>query len=366
MTSPIRRGAPNSVDAPIQTKNAEHAALTTLSSAEQMLDAARNLDDIKKIVDIAEAARVYARAAKIGESAAQHAEEIKLKAQRKAGEFLAQVEKGKGGRPRENSNQAGLSLSPFRQLVEDAGLDNHEVVRFQRVAAVPELQFRAYLEEKKTAGGEITQAELLRTAEQKIRRARRMENIMALSSPDLPDRKYPVLLVDPPWRYEYAESDSRAIENQYPTMSLEGLCALDIPKISLDDALMFMWATTPKLVEAIQLLKAWGFTYRTHMVWVKDKIGMGYYIRSQHEDLLIAKRGELPVPEAFARPSSVIEAPRLAHSAKPLVIYDLLDQMYPGLQKIELFARGAAARKDWSVWGDQATQTAETECAATS
>ena len=115
-----------------------------------------------------------------------------------------------------------------------------------------------------------------------------------------------------------------------------------------------MWATSPKLYECMKVLDAWRFDYRTDMVWVKDMIGMGYYARQRHESLLIARRGDLPPPVPDARPNSVVEAPRLEHSAKPPVFYDLIDSMYPGIRKIELFGRNCAGREWWTFWGNQA------------
>lgn len=168
----------------------------------------------------------------------------------------------------------------------------------------------------------------------------------------LPPGKYSVLYADPPWRYEYAETDSRAIENQYPTMDLNGICAMPVEQLAAEDCVLFLWTTSPKLEESFQVIKAWGFEYRTCAVWVKDKIGMGYYFRQRHEMLLVAKRGNLPVPEPKDRFDSVIEAPRTQHSAKPDVVYDMIERMYPAAERCELFARGL--RDGWASWGNQA------------
>ena len=162
---------------------------------------------------------------------------------------------------------------------------------------------------------------------------------------------FPVIYADPPWRYDVVESESRAIENHYPTMSNEDIYALPIQPLCTDDAVLFLWATSPKLAEAMQVVAAWGFNYKTCMVWVKDKIGMGYYARQQHELLLIATRGAPPTPAPADRPSSVVNATRDAHSAKPTEFYELIERMYPGLPKIELFCR--SPRDGWSAWGNQ-------------
>ena len=172
-----------------------------------------------------------------------------------------------------------------------------------------------------------------------------------LSARPLPPGRYQVLYADPPWRYDHVETASRAIENQYPTMRREAICALAVP--AADDAVLFLWATSPKLAEALSVVDAWGFTYRTCAVWDKERIGMGYYFRQQHELLLVAARGSLPVPQPATRPSSVIRARRgTTHSEKPQTMYDLLERMYPRATKLELFAR--LHRDGWDAWGHQA------------
>lgn len=164
-------------------------------------------------------------------------------------------------------------------------------------------------------------------------------------------RRYPVLLADPPWRYEFAEADNREIENKYPTLSLDEIKALPVGDVAAEDAVLFLWATSPKLEEAMQVMRAWGFTYRTCMVWVKDRIGMGYYARQRHELLLIGGRGALPVPEPKTRPDSVIEAPRGAHSEKPPIVHELIETMYPEFGRLELFCRDPKA--GWAAWGNE-------------
>jgi N6-adenosine-specific RNA methylase IME4 len=99
-------------------------------------------------------------------------------------------------------------------------------------------------------------------------------------------------------------------------------------------------------------MKQWGFEYLTCAVWIKDKIGMGTYFRQQHELLLLGKRGTSIVPAPSSLCSSVLSAPRGKHSEKPHEAYELIEQMYPELPKVELFAR--KARDGWARWGNQA------------
>jgi N6-adenosine-specific RNA methylase IME4 len=207
---------------------------------------------------------------------------------------------------------------------------------------------------ERMASGELT----LREAAKEVRQATKAIRVAEISSApvaELPtDETFPVLLADPPWRYDYAEDKGRQIENHYPTMTLDDIAAIDVP--AADDAVLFCWATSPKLQEAFDVIDGWGFTYRTCMVWVKDKIGMGYYARQQHELLLIATRGHLPVPDPSDRPSSVFHGRRTEHSSKPSIAHEMIETMYPTYRRCELFAR--TPREGWTVWGNQAGDAA--------
>jgi N6-adenosine-specific RNA methylase IME4 len=164
---------------------------------------------------------------------------------------------------------------------------------------------------------------------------------------------FSVIYADPPWQYEAQTTDpTRVIENQYPTMSQEQICALPLADWCLDAAVLFLWAPNPKLEEALTVMRAWGFSYRTNAVWVKDKIGLGYWFRQQHELLLVGRRGAMPAPLDHNRVASVIHAPRQGHSVKPPEVYDIIEGMYPGVAYLELFARGLA-RPGWTAWGNQ-------------
>lgn len=163
------------------------------------------------------------------------------------------------------------------------------------------------------------------------------------------DVVFDLIYADPPWRYDFAADTGRAIENQYPTMDVDEICELDVP--AADDCILFLWATSPKLIEAIDVLQAWGFEYITCAVWDKGKIGMGYYFRQQHELLLVGKKGDMPAPGPQSRVSSVIRVDSGKHSAKPHEVYDIIERMYPELDKVELFARNT--REGWYSWGNQ-------------
>jgi len=230
-------------------------------------------------------------------------------------------------------------------------------VSVSAAASVAEMPKEAQAEIIARGEREILEAaKAIRKKKAETRRAERVEKIVEISKGNAPlgqiAERYPVIYADPPWRYEHIETESRAVENQYPTMALDEIKALDLDAITLDDCVLFMWATSPKLAEAFEVLNAWGFEYRTCAVWDKQKIGMGYYFRQQHELLLVAVRGQPLTPAPANRPSSVLSFPRGEHSAKPAEVYELIEAMYPELPKLEMFCR--SPRDGWGAWGNQA------------
>jgi N6-adenosine-specific RNA methylase IME4 len=138
----------------------------------------------------------------------------------------------------------------------------------------------------------------------------------------------------------------------YPSMTIEEICGLQVSELAMEDAVLFLWTTLPHLELALRVIASWDFTYKTQIVWVKPSVGLGYFVRNQHEVLLIATRGDIPTPAPAHRPASELLAPRREHSEKPDETYALIERMYPDLPKIELFAR--SARAGWAAWGNQA------------
>lgn len=164
-------------------------------------------------------------------------------------------------------------------------------------------------------------------------------------APTLPN----LVLADPPWRYDFAETDSRQIENQYPSATVDEIIAHK-PDTE-QDCVLLMWATVAKLREAFEVMDGWGFEYKTHAVWDKEKIGMGYWFRGQHELLLVGTKGQASPPEAEHRVSSVFREPRGKHSAKPQCVYEWIEAAFPERVKLEMYCR--APREGWAVFGNE-------------
>ena len=169
-----------------------------------------------------------------------------------------------------------------------------------------------------------------------------------------PTKVYGVIYADPPWPWaSYSQITGMDRAPSYPTMDLADIRALDVAGIAASDSALFMWATAPMLPEALEVMTAWGFAYRTNFVWAKDRVGAGYWIRNQHELLLVGVKGDVPAPAPGAQQPSLIAAPVREHSRKPDEARLMVEAMFPTLPKIELFARGAA-RPGWRAWGNEA------------
>lgn len=195
-------------------------------------------------------------------------------------------------------------------------------------------------------------AEKVRKGEMKpseATRALRIDKIKSKPKQPLPNGVFDLIYCDPPWKYDFSETSSREIENKYPTMSQEELMALDPP--AAPNSVLFMWATAPKLIEALDIMKMWGFEYKTNAVWDKEILGMGYWFRGQHELLLVGTKGSFSPPEEKLRISSVIREKRTQHSKKPDVVYTILENLFPDANRLEMFAR--SKRSNWSAWGNE-------------
>jgi len=161
---------------------------------------------------------------------------------------------------------------------------------------------------------------------------------------------FSVIYADPAWDY------LSELSVGYPCMSVKEICEMPISQISADDAVLFMWCSSSLLPEALEVVNAWGFKFKTSAVWDKDFTGQGAYFRQAHEVLMIATKGSVPEVPYGARPSSVLKFKRREHSRKPDEICQIIDQMYPELSKVELFCRGEPAQ-GWVGWGNECTQS---------
>ena len=202
----------------------------------------------------------------------------------------------------------------------------------------------------KVRKGEIKPAE----AHRQMKKDEVSETVAAL-----PDGKYRVIYADPPWKYNDAQAvkgdygtGTGAANSHYPSMTLSELKALDIPSLTADDSVLFLWATCPLLEDALELCRAWGFKYKAQFVWDKIKHNMGHYNSVRHELLLICTRGSC-TPDNVKLFDSVQSIERAEHSRKPEEFRKIIEILYQHGKKIELFCRGAAPI-GWEAWGNEA------------
>jgi N6-adenosine-specific RNA methylase IME4 len=165
--------------------------------------------------------------------------------------------------------------------------------------------------------------------------------------------KYRVIYADPPWAYGDPRSGQgiTGATDHYPTMPLKEICALPVKDITEDNAVLFLWVTSPLLEESFEVIKAWGFKYKSSFVW--DKIGhnMGHYNSVRHEFLLICTKGSC-TPDNVKLFDSVQSIQKTEHSRKPEEFREIIDTLYQVGNRIELFARKQAEK--WDAWGYEA------------
>lgn len=179
----------------------------------------------------------------------------------------------------------------------------------------------------------------------------------------LPDKKYSIIYADPPWDYKN-KGTRAAASKHYETMTVEDVKKMPVGAaggIADDNCTLFIWATFPMLREALEIIEAWGFTYKTIAFnWVKQNKsgsglfwGLGNWTRSNSEICLLAVKGKPKRVNASVH--SVIIAPARQHSRKPDEVRNRIVELMGDLPRIELFAREAAP--GWDVWGDEAPDT---------
>jgi N6-adenosine-specific RNA methylase IME4 len=178
----------------------------------------------------------------------------------------------------------------------------------------------------------------------------------------LPTDKYRVIYADVPWSYgdqreEIGNGRFGPATDIYPCMSLADICAIDVKSIAQDDAVLFLWATSPLLPEALEVIKAWNFTYKASFVWDKVRHNFGHYNSVRHEFLLVGTRGSC-LPEIKEQIASVQSIEKTGHSRKPAEFRNIIDRLYPSGPRVELFARGEIP-KHWKRWGAEVNDQLE-------
>lgn len=177
----------------------------------------------------------------------------------------------------------------------------------------------------------------------------------ASTTPSLLDLGGPfdLILADPPWKFS-SNSEDKPGKNpmrHYSCMPLADIAALPVREVAAKDALLFMWTTAPFAELSWSVLEAWGFSYVSQMVWVKDRPATGFWVRNRHEIVYIAKRGKPKCPRPAPFPDSVMQGQQREHSRKPDSLHTQIEAAFPKARKLEMFAR--ERRPGWSAWGNE-------------
>lgn len=295
--------------------------LAKYDAARKALAEARRVDEVKGIRDKAVAMQVYARQAKDNELI-DLATDIRLRAEKRAGELLGEMEETKTRARRGQGQGKGRAATPLPKLA-DLGVTKTQSSRWQRLAAMPEKEFEAKVERTKKK----QRSALDGTAKVERAEMRAIDEARVRSLVPRPGR-HRTLVVDPPWDYEWLSIAGRATPG-YATMTHEQLLALDVAQWAEDDCHLYLWTTNNFMTRAVELMARWGFAHKTVLTWVKktvtgkDKIGLGSYFRNSTEHVLFGVRGDLKT-----RSDSILthfEAPvGDEHSEKPERFYEIV------------------------------------------
>ena len=173
-------------------------------------------------------------------------------------------------------------------------------------------------------------------------------------------KKYQTILADPPWQFsnrtgKVAPEHKRL--NRYSTLTLKEIKEIPVTICSEENSHLYLWVPNALLSEGLDVMKAWGFEYKTNLVWHKirkdggpDGRGVGFYFRNTTELVLFGVRGKLRTLSPGRSQVNILKTQKREHSRKPDELYPIIEQCSPG-PYLELFARGK--RKNWDQWGDQ-------------
>ena len=270
------------------------------------------------------------------------------------GEFLAQIprERGKGGGKGKGKKEGSTSI-PVGSKLAEAWSQPGARRKWQKEASIPEDVFRDYLQqcrnrsEEPTTRGVLRLATVLADAQRNQGRKERGGVVESLEELMDQQKTFGTIYADPPWAYTNQGTRART-DRHYPTLSVAELVALPVQEVARANSHLHLWTTNSFLPDALAVLEAWGFVYKSVFVWCKPHYGIGNYWRVAHEFLLLGVRGRCPFRDKGQR--SWQEFPRTKHSKKPEEVRQLIGKVSPG-PYLELFGRKAV--QGWTVVGNE-------------
>jgi len=250
----------------------------------------------------------------------------------------------------------------YDQLEEITGLERHTLQNYKGVAELTssrrreDLSFSHHAEVAKL-NPDKQEFFLNKAVEEKLsvrdlrREIHKEKYSNELIESELPTGKYRIIYADPPWSYGNDRTFYGGDQiSHYPSMTIEELCIMPIINIAEDNSVLFIWVTSPILEECFEVIRAWGFEYKSSFVWDKIKHNMGHYNSVRHELLLICTRGSC-LPDSSKLIDSVVSIERTDHSEKPEEFRNIIDNSYTYGNRIELFARKKT--EGWEVFGNE-------------
>ena len=293
---------------------------------------------------------------------AQDIAEAVLDAEVRIGELMAKVPTQSRYNATKRQDTDVRSFQTKTEVIEEAGFTPKQVQRFETLAAHPEIVAQAKAEARENDDIVSRSLVLEKVKAQKREELREQRDSAIQDQIERPktnnhvdifttDRKYRVIYADPPWSYNDKQNIEMlgGAEKHYLTMPLDEICKLPVP--AEDNAVLFIWVTSPMLEDSFKVINAWGFKYKTSFVWDKVAHNMGHYNSVRHEFLLICTRGSC-TPDVAKLFDSVVSIERTEHSRKPKEFRDMIDTLYPIGNRLEMFAREAP--DGWDVWGNMA------------
>ena len=232
----------------------------------------------------------------------------------------------------QNSAEA---LETREKIADMAGTSHDTVSKVEKIlnSATPEIITQ--LER-----GEIS----VHKAYQETRETKTQEKKSAVAKYKLPSGKFNVIYANPPWQHSS------------PVGYLESIKSMKIP--TEKNAILFLWSAYNMLPEALDVMKSWGFKYKSQLIWDKESSDEGYWVKTQHEVLLIGTKGSFKTPTSESKVNSVYREQYSVQSAKPAYFYSVIEQYCPYGKYLELFAHEQFNEK-WTVWANQAESESE-------
>jgi N6-adenosine-specific RNA methylase IME4 len=367
MTAPARKPA-----LPARREDGERARVLALyDAAVAALDRATKIDEVKKVGDVAEQIKLYARQARDTQIMVKGVD-LRLRARRELGKLLVAAEqkgelagkgwqKGRSRRPTNNVGKPDIIGKPAPVTLTVVGLTRDESAEAKKLAKVDDKTFgklrREQFERIAAKGARLVspQSDVLvreRKAQRRVEVVRLSENPLLL-----PDGPFAGGVGDPPWIDEERPIgwNKRHYGYHYPLMTVDKIAAMDVGRRFGKRAMILLWCTKHHVAigSHVTVLRAWGFEPSTEFVWNKELRGLGNGFNVDvHESLILGLRGDVPAPDPENRPLSLFSIRKSrTHSLKPEWPQQQLERWLPGGAFIYLFAGNQPERKGWCLWG---------------